>query len=298
MNIDYKATELFSDYLDGDTSIDNVWETEAYKTIRLHADKLGGGLKKEQIVKAVEGENTGYYGVADLKENIDEIRNLIDEIKNNEKKWLKTIKEELDRVVPEEYKDDITIHPVFGFDIGIGLNDNVCINLNEQLFFDDPKEFMFIALHECSHVLYDRIHDFQSIDKVRSTEERITFFRTFFQTEGYAVYTPLNKRQMDEMKNLDHSIMKDYQIISDESKIKKSVKKYDKLGEELKKSGAWTLEKYMKKCFGQERLAYRVGGTLIKKIEEKEGMSVVRDGFYKDPDDFAEEFDWILDEYR
>lgn len=72
-------------------------------------------------------------------------------------------------------------------------------------------------------------------------------------------------------------------------KSKKSVKKYDKLSEELKKSGAWTLEKYMKKCFGQERLAYRVGGTLIKKIEEKEGMSVVRDGFYKDPDDFAED---------
>lgn len=53
----------------------------------------------------------------------------------------------------------------------------------------------------------------------------------------------------------------------------------------------------MKKAFGQERLAYQVGCTMIKEIEEEMGMEVTK-AFYLNPDDFIEKYDHVLDEYR
>ena len=298
MKVDYTAANLFLSYCEGDAELEEVWKTKAYKTIRLHADKLKGGICKKQIEDVLKGEKTGYYGIGDLKENLNEVRKLMKIIKNNEDKWTGIIEQELERVVPKENVDNITVNPVFGYDIGIGLNNNVCVNLNEQLFFDKPEEFMFIAMHESSHVLYDRINDFPSIDNIQSVDDKITFFNTFFQTEGYAVYTPLNKRKDEKMDNTIHFILEDYQVMADEEKMKESVSKYDDLKYDLKDSGEWSFEEYMKRCFGKDRLAYRVGGMMVKKIEEKEGIDEVREAFYKKPDDFVNEYNWVLDEFR
>lgn len=298
MEIDHSGAELFLSYVDNEASIDEVWNHDAYKIIREHADKLRGGLEKEQIERAVDGGESDYYGVSDIDENREKIEDLMDVIRENEKIWLDKIEAELDRVVQDENKD-ITIYPVFGFDIGIGLEDGVCINLNEQLFFDDPCHFIYLAIHESSHALYSRIHGMPNIMEVESAEDRISFFNTFFHSEGYAVYTPLKSRKDDGyMGSKGHYITQDYYELSAEDRIKEHVKKYDKLREDLKDSEDWSLEKYMDRAFGEERLAYRVGCTMINQIEKEKGMDEVREAFYLDADEFVEKYDWVLDSYR
>ncbi|NIQ04853.1 MAG: hypothetical protein GWO20_03695 [Candidatus Korarchaeota archaeon] len=299
MNIDFSAVEVFLSYMQGKSSLDDVWKHSAYKIIRQHAEKFRGGLSKEQVKMALNGEKRRYYGVGDLKENIDEVKHLMEVIQANEEAWQAIIVQELDRVVPDEKKDDITIYPVFGYDIGIGLEQGVCINLNENIFFDNPRQFLYLAIHESTHTVYGRIHGVPSIHDVESPGDMRTFFNTFFQTEGYAVYTTLRLRKEEgHMGSDDHFILEDYLVISDTEKIRVLVKKYDALQANLESVAEWSLQEFMKKAFGQERLAYRVGCTMIKEIEEEMGMEEVTKAFYLDPDDFIEKYDHVLDEYR
>lgn len=104
MHIAFSAVEAFLSYIQGKSSLDDVWKHSAYEIIRQHAEKFRGGLSKEQIKMALNGEKRGYYGVGDLKENIGEVKRLMEVIQANEEVWQATIVQELDRVVPAEKK--------------------------------------------------------------------------------------------------------------------------------------------------------------------------------------------------
>jgi len=298
IEIDFSAAELFLSYMDNKVNIDEVWDHDAYKIIRKHAEKLRGGLKKEQIVRAVRGEKSGYYGVSDVKEDRENIEELMDFIKEKEDSWLKVMETELNRVVPHE-DWDITIYPVFGYDIGIGLEDGVCVNLNEWLFFKDPRQFLYLAIHECTHTLYSRIHGLPDIEDMETKEDRISFFNTFIQTEGYAVYTPLKLRRKDGYTGSEeHYITADYYVISDDERMRKVVKDHDELREDLDNSENWSLQEYMNRAFGEKRFSYRVGCGMVNRIEQEKGMDEVRKAFYMDADEFVERYDRLLDAYR
>jgi len=298
IEIDLSAAELFLSYIDDKVNIDEVWDHDAYKIIREHAEKLRGGLKKKQIERAVRGEKSDYYGISDISENREKIENLMEIVKEEGGSWSKVMKTELDRVVPDE-KKDITIYPVFGYDIGIGLEEGVCINLNEELFFDDPRHLLYLAIHECSHTLYSRVHGLPSIDEIRSIEDGISFFNTLIQTEGYAVYTPL-KLRLDEgyTGSEEHYITADYHVISDHEKMRQVVKDHDELREGLKDSENWSLEEYMNRAFGEKRFPYRIGCGMVDRIEQEMGMDEVIKAFYMDADEFVDRYDQLLDEYR
>jgi len=296
--MDLSATELFLSYIDGEIDIDEVWDHDAYRVIREHAEKLRGGLKKEQIERAVRGEKSGYYGVSDLGANREKIEELMDILKGKKDSWLKAIEDELCKVVPHEDKD-ITIYTVFGYDIGIGLEDGVCVNLNEWLFFHDPRQFLYLGIHECSHTLYSRIHGIPDIDDMKTNEDRISFFNTFLQTEGYAVYTPLKLRLEDGYTGSEeHFITADYQVASDDERMRMVVKDHDELREDLKDSDNWSIQEYMNRAFGEKRFTYRVGCSLVDQIEQEKGIDEVRKAFYMDADEFVDRYDRLLDVYR
>ena len=68
--------------------------------------------------------------------NIERIKTLYNTFKAQEKEWLKEVK----MYVGELFSDpdyEITIYPVIGYDEGIGLNRNVCINLNSEICLRD-----------------------------------------------------------------------------------------------------------------------------------------------------------------
>lgn len=118
----------------------------------------------------------------------------------------------------------------------------MCINLNENIFFDKPRQFLYLAIHESTHTLHGRIHGVPSIHDIESPGEMRTFFNTFVQTEGYAVYTPLRLREKEgHLGSDDHFILEDYLVISDAEKILVLVKKYDTLQANLESAAEWSL---------------------------------------------------------
>lgn len=72
-------------------------------------------------------------------------------------KWLKEVK----MCVGELFSDPdyaITIYTVIGYDNGIGLNRNVCINLNSEICLRDYRELISTIIHETTHIYYESIH--------------------------------------------------------------------------------------------------------------------------------------------
>lgn len=307
MKIDLTGHDLALSYLEDGAEFDELWNSEALQIIREFGDRFRGGLSKEEMKKVLDAKDVDMYGLGDIEENLPQIEELLTTIENNREDWLETMEEEINRVLPEEDTSEITIHPIPTFFYGIGLQDGACLNINDPIFFEDPREFVYHAIHECTHVLYARNHRVPSIHRLESPEEKISFFNTFFHTEGFGVYAPLRLRKKEGAIQEENLLMvetpmiesfQDYLTMTDETKMRKTVEKYDSLRDEFKHIDEWDAEELLERTMGQQRYTYRVGGWLFKEIEEKKGLEEVREAFHMDPNDFVKEYDHLLDRLR
>lgn len=301
MRIDYSAVERFLSYVDGDVPLADVWDHPAYAIARDHADLLGRDLTQADLTGSRATERTTSFDVEDSGANRERITLLIAHVRSNEAAWTEQIERHLERVTPDEDTSDVTLHLAIGYEFGIGLQSGAYVNVNEPLFLGMPRQLLYAALHECSHVLYDREHSFSTELRARSLdsrEEQRTFFDTLFHTEAYATYTPLELRRSDgDVGGREHVICEDYRVIADETRLRRHVEEYDSFRETLR-GGPVSRETLLARTFGGARLPYRVGCALLDGVEEERGLDEVRDAFYVDPDSFVEAYDWVLDEYR
>lgn len=301
MRIDCSAAELFLSYLDGAVPLADVWDHPAYAIARDHADLLGKDLSRADVTASGTTERTTFPDLEDTGGNRERITQLLARVRANEAAWTGRIERHLERVTPDEDTSDVTLHLAIGYEFGIGLQSGAYVNVNEPLFLGMPRQLLYAALHECSHVLYDREHGFSAELDARSLdsrEEQRAFFDTLFHTEAYATYTPLELRRSDgNVGGLEHVICEDYRVVADETRLRRHVEAYDSFRETLR-SGPVSRETLLARAFGGARLPYRVGCALLDRIEEKRGIDEVRDAFYLDPDSFVEAYDWILDDYR
>lgn len=296
MNVDLTAARLSLSCLKGETEFEELWNSEAYQIIREFSDRFGGGLSKEEMKAALKREDIDLLGLGTLRENLPDVKDFLDTIEDKEEEWIKVIEGEVDRVIPKEDTSDLTIHVFPTFYYGIGLQDGVCINLNEPHFFDKPRQFVYQAIHESTHPLYGDVHGIPSIHQLESPEDKVSFFNTLLHSEGYAVYTPLRLRKEEGHTGKENpSVLKDYQVITDETKMKEYIEEYDSLREDFENIAEWDLERLLEKTFQDKRYTYRIGGWMVKEIEEKMGMDEVREAFYMDADEFVKKYDPLLD---
>lgn len=301
MRFDSSAAERFLSYADGETSLSAVWKHPAYKIARKHAEILGIDLSREDISEAIAGKQTSFSQVRNLEKDRERIIRLIEHANTNEADWIVEIERQLKRVTPDEDVSDLPLFLAVGYELGIGLRNGAYLNLNEPLFLRMPRQLLYVAIHESSHVLYDRVHNFSSElgpELLDSQEGQQTVFNTLFHTEAFATYTPLNLRKHEgNVGEHDFPICEDYRVLADETRLQHHVVEYDSFRDTLQKKAVsqktlWT------RSFGESRLPYRVGCAMLRGIEEKQGREEVREAFYTDPGEFIEEYDWVLDEYR
>lgn len=301
MQIEYSAIEEFLSYLDGDTPLTDVWNHPAYDVARNHADLLGVDLTREDVTNAMAGERTVFPTVENLRANRERIEELLAHIRSNETEWTTQVDRQLERVTPDEDVADVTLFLAIGYEFGIGLRGGAFVNLNEPLFLESPRQLLYTAIHESSHVLYDRVHGFSDElgpENLDSCEGQRAFFETLFHTEAYATYTPLELRGADgDVWERDHAVCEDYRVAFDETRLRKLVEKYDTLRDTLRDDTV-SRESLFSYTFNELRLPYRVGCAMLDRIEAKRGLDEVRDAFYLPPHEFVEEYDWVLDEYR
>lgn len=285
MKFNFSGAELFLSFLSGETSIRQVFEHPAYQIVRLHAQKFSQGLESRDISLALEGKPSPFYGLKNLTQNLPKINKLLAEIRMAAADWVETAQNNLQRVFPEEDTSTITIFPIIGYDMGIGLKDGVCMNLNWQPYLDKPEEFLCYMLHECTHVIYERYHEVPAIQDIHSPEEWLSFFKLMVQNEGYAVYLPLHLRiQRGYMEDPD------YRVLSDSEQLEALHRSFWGIIEKLTKNPPDDIEEMLKMTFGPQRLTYRIGCDIIRKIEAASGAAEVKKAFYMDGETFISEY--------
>ncbi|WP_423744068.1 hypothetical protein V5735_13930 (plasmid) [Haladaptatus sp. SPP-AMP-3] len=162
MQFDYSAAERFLSYVDGEAQLSGVWNHSAYKIARKHAEILGVPFSREDISDAVDGKQTAFSHVEDIEKTREQVVQLMKYVDANEPNWIVRIERQLKRVTPNEDVSDVPLFLGIGYELGIGLQNGAYLNLNEPLFFRMPRQLLYVAIHESSHVLYDRVHSFSS----------------------------------------------------------------------------------------------------------------------------------------
>ena len=301
MRIDWSAAERFLAYADGETTLDAVWDHPAYDVVRSHAALLGRDLSRSDVARAMEGEETTFSRVEGLDEHRERIAAVLDHVRANEDAWTETIERHLTRVTPDADLSAVDVYLGIGYSLGVGLEPGAYLNLNAPLFLDVPREVLYTAIHESSHVVYERVHHARSEvgpDDFETREGQQRVFDTVFHTEAFATYTPLALRRADgNLGGRDHPIPRDYAVCSDSERLADLVAEYDAVREQLR-AGPVDRERFLEYLFGGPRLPYRVGCALLARIEEKRSLDAVREAFYLDPTEFCERYDPLLGEFR
>ncbi|WP_436931576.1 hypothetical protein [Halosimplex halobium] len=307
MRIDATAAERFLACLDVEGSLERVWEHPAYDVVREHADLLGRDIAREDVERGLSGEDTAFSGVGDLPEHRDRVRRLLERVRSNEAAWIDRIEAALERVAPDEDHADVTVFLGVGYDYGTGVGGErgAYLNLHAPLFRDAPREVLYTAAHECSHVLHERVHRSRRAlgpDAFEDPAGQRTVFDTVVHTEAFATYTPIPLRRADDgadgdQGERDDPVAEDYAVLSDDDRLPDLVATYDSLRASLGES-AVPPDRLFTHLFGGQRLPYRVGTAILTGLEATRGIEAVREAFYCDPDEFTAEYDWVLDGYR
>lgn len=297
VRIDYSAAEQFLSYVNGEIPLNDLWDHPAYDIARNHADLLGKNISREDITT---NEQPTFFDREYLKANQDRITRLLEHVRTNEQEWTAQIERQLLYITPEADLSDLTVFLAVGYEFGIGLQNGAYVNLNEPLFLENPRQLLYTAIHESSHVLYDRIHEFSDSlgsHLLDSEKGRQSFFTTLFHTEAFATYTPLALRKADGTSgDLEHPICRDYHVVSDDQELQEHVEAYDSFRETLR-SGESSRETVLTRTF-DTRLPYRVGCAMLKKIKEQHGVDELRNTFHMPHEEFIKTYDSILKEYR
>lgn len=301
MRIDYSAAEEFLAYVDGEKPIAAVWEHPAYEIAREQSALLGNAFTPADIERAVAGERTTFGGVENLEQNRDRIRQLLEYVRSNESEWTEQVVRALERIAPDAEPSTVTVYLAVGSQLGIGTGAGAYLNLNEPLFLETPRQLLYTIIHETSHVLYEREHGLRAElgpDPLDPQANQQRVFETVFHTEAFATYAPLSLRQSDENVGVhDHPTCKDYRILSDKARLRRYVEQYDSFRERLRE-GPVSRETLADRLFSDPRLPYRVGCALLDDIESSSGLEEVQTAFRRDPGEFCDEYDSVLDRYR
>lgn len=274
MKLDFTATELFLLYRDGRATASQVLAHPAYRKVSRHARLFSGGLNPADIDAALRGEPSPFFGLGRLSERLEQVKGLIETLRREGDAWLATAETELHALFPSEALD-IPIYPIIGYDMGIGLDGAVCMNVNHAPYLAEPLEFLFYIIHECVHVIYERCHAVPPLADVTAHAEWRAYFCLWLQNEGYAAYAPLRLR-------LERGCLadRDYRVLMDPQQVEAHRLALLSALKSLQADPPLSQEQYLEICFGDQRLTYRMGCELIRRIEKHYGMDAVREGFY------------------
>ncbi len=290
MKIDFTALEAFYAFLDGRLRLEEALAHPAYRAIFAHARRYGDGLTQAAVEQALAGQPSAFYGLERLGENLGRIREVEAALRARRQAWEEAAEAEIGRLLPGEDLAGITVYPVLGYDLGIGLEGVVCQNLNAGAYLRRPEEFLYYTIHEAAHVLYERSHPIPALREVTTPAQWRAYFALWVQNEGFAVYAPLGLRT-----RRGQASDPDYQVLLDPPALEASLEKYCRARRRLQSPVPLPPEEYMELTFGDDRLTYRAGCEIFRRVERQAGLEAVRRAFYMPGEAFLGEFEGPLE---
>jgi hypothetical protein len=264
----------------------------AYQAVCRHARMFSHGISARDVEEALLGNPSEFYGLDGLPARVEQIQTLLKDIRQNEEAWMAAAGSVFSRLLPGESLD-ITIYPIIGYDMGIGLDGVVCMNCNYAPYLADPDEFLLYIIHECVHVIYERGHTVPALEAVISPDEMRSYFNLWCQNEGFAVYAPLRLRQ--ERGRLAE---RDYAVLFNDNQLEKHRKAFLETLDKIQQTRQLPLDEFLGYSFGPMRLTYRLGCELFRRIEMTFGLEAVREAFYLDGDSFMARYRHLLGDYN
>lgn len=290
MKFDFTGIEAFYSFLNGRLSLEEVMAHPAYQIITSHGHRVGQTIGPLEVQKALDGAQSPFYGTKNLSENLNRIHNLERFLRAQVNAWTILAEEQIHNVLPGVDLSEITIYPVLGYDIGIGLLQAVCMNLNSQRYLDHPQEFLYYLIHESMHVVYENFHPIHPMTEIDTQEKQRAYFGLWVQSEGYAVYVPFRLRIQN-----NHMNDSDYQAFMSPARLADSIRDYKHVIEVLKTSPVpLPLPGYIELIYGENRVTYRSGCEIIRRIARVEGQAAVAKAFYLDGAAFLDQYEHYL----
>jgi hypothetical protein len=288
IHIDLSAAEQFLSTLDSRLPLNPVLAHPAYRLVFEHARRFGNGLTQADVENSLRGSDSPFYGLRGLTTNRAGIEGLLEQIRAQQSEWTVQIHAALETLCPL-IGPEIPIYPILGYDMGIGLAGGVAMNCNTKPYLDDPREFLYYAIHECTHVLYERSHAIPPLEEVDTPAGWRTYFHLWLHNEGFATYAPLKLRRASA--GLQE---RDYLVLSDPRQIENTLAACRDILARLAREEPLSREETLAWCFGDRRITYRAGCELIRRIEVRDGLEAVRQAFQMSAGEFVSRWSDLL----
>lgn len=281
MRFDFSAASLFLSLLEGRAALEDLLRCPAYQAVFAHGQRYGSPLNAADVQHALDGAPSPFYGLRGIAENLPRIRALLAVLQERQHEWLALAGAELLRVLPGADLEDITVYPIIGYDMGIGLGGAICMNLNTPQYLAEPHEFLYFIIHEAVHVLYERSHNVPPLAEIRTPAGWLAYFGLWLQNEGFAVYAPYRLRRANQ-----HLADRDYQVLEDPARRAAALQACASAYRRLAARQALPQEAYLETIFGDQRLTYRAGCHIFSSLAQQQGLAAASRAFYLPPKAF------------
>jgi len=284
MRIDFSAIEGFLSLLAGRQTAETLLEHPAYRAVRRHSRlAYGYDLSAEDLLAAIAGRESPFFGLAGIAKRVAGIERFVVLARQLAPEWVAACESSLARFAGSEDLAQVTIYPIAGYDVGIGVEGAACLNVNSPLFLEQPEEFGYLAIHESCHVLYGLSRPLPEIAGMTAGSDWCGLFSRMTQDEGFAVFSPLALRVAGKAANQlgNHPVQRDYAVLADPAALAAASASFLAVAERLStvQGARPTREECLELIFGPERLTYRDGCEIIRRIEQAEGEAGVRRAF-------------------
>ncbi len=175
------------------------------------------------------------------------------------------------RYLPAGFRFRGSLFLTFGYDIGVAFPPNASLNGAHARFEGKPRELLYYAIHELHHAGFMSMQTPPRIADLKTCRDLLGLVRYSTQLEGMAVLAAWERRRAE--KALDDA--SDYAALEDEGRMRAEVESYlrdvddlSRRGDQPLDAGAWAV---IDRMSSGERLWYRVGALMARRIEDRLG---------------------------
>jgi hypothetical protein len=179
------------------------------------------------------------------------------------------------RYLPADFRFHGSLFLTFGYDIGVALAPNASLNCTHAHFDDHPRELLYYAIHELHHVGFMDYQRPPKLADVKTCADLLRLVEYSTQMEGMAVLAAYQRRRDDHALADDA----DYVALEDGNRMRADLERYfrdyrylEGRGGQLADADAWAV---IERMTSGERLWYRVGALMARRIERSNGRAAL-----------------------
>lgn len=283
VTIDLSFLNLVCEYLVKPTSelIEEISQHEAAKKTHIHAERFGNTEEPLFVFWKNILERDSTQPLLIMKR----IRRSLDYINSNRLTMTESLIE-VSEYLPDDLNLSCKLYGMIGYDIGIVSEGDAFLNLAHPHFDNEPRELIYLAMHEVHHVGHISYNPSRSLSDIKTTIDLLWFVHYATHLEGMGVHTPLQRRIRDGCM-----FHEDYQVLQNPKETKTRIKQYFDLLEKMESEESRPLAEsdfdVLEIMSGMnQRLWYITGAYMAKAIDTKLSRQALTDTIRKGHDYF------------